>query len=61
MEIYERPSFVCFTTEMKNESGEGHVGVTVRIEDMHLTDEQVIAIKEIQESAAEKVYKLLLA
>lgn len=60
MEIYKRPSFVCFTTEMKNENKEGHVGVIVRVEDMHLTDDQVIAIKAIQEKAAEETYKLLL-
>lgn len=53
------PSFICFTTDMKQEEGEGHVVVIARIEDMELENETIMSIREIQKEAAEKIHRLL--
>lgn len=55
-----RPNFICFTTEMKEKDGEGRMSLIARVEEMDLTNEEIIAVKTIQEQAATELRKLLM-
>lgn len=59
MEIKTKPTFICFTTEMKKTDGEGSMSIIARIEDLDMTDEQIMAVKAIQERAASEVKEML--
>lgn len=53
------PSFICFTTDMKQDDGKGHVVAIVRIEDMELENEKIMVLKGIQEKMAEEIETLI--
>ena len=54
-----KPSFIFFATDLKERNGEGSMHISIRIEDMQPTNEQLVAAKEIGDRAAEELAKLL--
>lgn len=59
VENVSKPSLICFTTEMKEKCGEGRASMIARLEDLELDNQQLLAVREIQEEAAAKLRNLL--
>lgn len=54
MNTVSNVSFICFNAEIKDANG-GKATVIVRIEEMDLTNEQLVFAREILSGAAEKL------